>query len=170
MKAKEVKSILVNDLIDQINLVDNTFISLDSRQIKHQNLLKENFEDFLLFLFNQYVTKAVMPFKDNKNINEELKKKFTKNYSFSNYLYDFIFKDGMTDEEKNSYLDNLTNQFEQDGLNLNELGIYDIIEKIKNIENFVIEFDIDKDKEDSNKLLKSLYIIFKDINLIYETY
>ena len=160
--CKEVKSILVNDLIDQINLVDNTFISLDSRQIKHQNLLRDNFEDFLLFLFNQYVTKAVMPFKDNKNLNEELKKKFTKNYSFSNYLYDFIFKDGMTDEEKNSYLDNLTNQFEQDGLNLNELGIYDIIEKIKNIENFVIEFDIDKDKEDSNKLLKSLYIIFKD--------
>ena len=160
--CKEVKAIIVNDLLDQINLADNTFIGLDSRQIKHQNLLKENFEDFLLFLFNQYVTKAVIPFKDNKNLDDELKKKFTKNYPFSSYLYDFIYKDDMTDEEKNSYINDLNNQFDQEGLNLDELGIWDIVENIKNIENFAIEFDIGKENEESNKLLKPLYIIFKD--------
>ena len=161
--CEEAKSILVNDLLDQINLADNTFIGLDSRQIKHQNLLRENFEDFLLFLFNQYVSKSVIPFKDDKNNDKEIKNKYnTKNYSFASYLLDFIFEESTSDEEKESYFDDLNKQFEQEGYNLNELGIWDIVENIKNLENFNIEFDIEKEKEESNKLLKTLYMIFKN--------
>lgn len=161
----EVKGILVNDLMDQINLADNVLIGLDSRQIKHQNLLKENFEDFLLFLFNQYVVKSVIPFKDgNYGLgSNKTKNKFnTKNYSLANYLFDFIFEQGMTDKEKNSYLNELINQFEQNGLNLKKIGIGDLVEKIKNLENFNIEFDIDMESEESIKLFKALYIIFKN--------
>ena len=157
----EVKAILVNDLLDHINLADNTFISLDSRQIKHQNLLKENFEDFLLFLFNQYVSKSVIPFKDGGYNN--IKNKYnTKNYSFSDYLYDFIFEEDMNDSEKEEYLNDLENKFQKDGYNFDELGINYIIEKIKTMENMHIEFNIDFENDESIKLFKALYIIFKE--------
>ena len=49
---KKVKSIITNNVIKQLNLSDNIFISLDSRQLKHQTLMKENFENYLFFLFN----------------------------------------------------------------------------------------------------------------------
>ena len=37
-----------------------------------------------------------------------------------------------------------------------------MVEKIKNLENFNIEFDIDMESEESIKLFKALYIIFKN--------
>ncbi len=70
---KKVKSIITNNLLDELNLSDNKFIPLDSRQLKHQTLMKENFENFLFFLFNQYVNKSVIPFKDNREGTEEEK-------------------------------------------------------------------------------------------------
>ena len=158
----DVKAILVNDLLDQLNLADNTFISLDSRQIKHQNLLTKNFEHFLMFLFNQYVTKSVIPFKDENKLNKINNKYNTKNYSFSDYLYDFIFDEDMNDTEKEEFLIHLVNKFENDGYNLDKIGIENIIQKIKEIEDMMIEFDIDLENEDSIKLFKALYIIFKE--------
>ena len=159
----EVKAILVNDLLDQINLSDNTFISLDSRQIKHQNLLKNNFEDFLLFLFNQYVTKSVVPFKDGNIKKNEITNKFnTKNYSFADFLYDFIFEEDMNDTEKKEYLNDLINKFENYKYNLNEIGIENLINKIKNMEDMHIEFNIDFKNDESIKLFKGLYIVFKE--------
>ena len=159
----EVKAILVNDLLDQLNLPDNTFISLDSRQIKHQNLLKNNFEDFLLFLFNQYVTISVIPFKDGNIDKKDAKNKFnTKNYSFSDYLYDFIFEEDMNDSEKEEYLNDLVNKFENDKYDLNEIGIENLIHNIKNMEDMHIEFNIDFENDESIRLFKGLYIVFKE--------
>ena len=157
----EVKAILVNDLLDQLNLPDNTFISLDSRQIKHRNLLKEHFNHFLLFLFNQYVSKSVIPFKDSDS-NKKIKNKYhTKLYPFSDFLYDFIFEEDMNDTEKDDYLTNLENEFEKGGFSLEKIGIIDIVENVKNMEGMYIKYNIDFENDESIQLFKALYIIFK---------
>ena len=158
----EVKSILVNDLLDEINLPDNTFISLDSRQIKNQNLLNDSFEHFLLFLFNQYITISVIPFKDGNSLTKIKNKYNTKNYSFSDYLYDFMCEEDMCETDKEEYVYELENQFDDNDYDLEQLGIENIINKIKEIEDMMIDFDIDFENEETVKLFKALYMVFKE--------
>ena len=158
----EVKAILVNDLLDQLNLADNIFVSLDSRQIKNQNLLKESFEHFLLFLFNQYVSVSVIPFKDGNSLTKIKNKYNTKNYSFSDYLYDFICEEDMCDSDKEEYLYVLENQFDDNDYDFEKIGLESIIQRIKEIEDMVIDFDIDFENEDTIRLFKALYIVFKE--------
>ena len=161
---KKLKSIITNNLLDQLNLSDNKFIPLDSRQLKHQMLLKESFEDYLLFLFNQYVTKSVIPFKDNRKGSKEEDKYNTKNYSFFEFLFDNLTK-GKDKEQIEEYIEELESKFD-DNYNFDDLKLNEIYEKIKNIENYKINYGIDLDDDESIKLFKGFYICFKEkINL-----
>ena len=118
---KKVKSIITNNLLDELNLSDNKFIPLDSRQLKHQTLMKENFEDFLFFLFNQYVIKSVIPFKDNREGTEEEKKFNTKIYSFLDFLSDFLTA-GIKEDQIGEYIEELENKF-NDEYDFDELKV-----------------------------------------------
>ena len=89
---KNVKSIITNNIIKELNLSDNKFIPLDSRQLKHQTLMKESFENFLFFLFNQYCEKSVIPFKDGREGSDEEKIFNTNLYPFRQFLIDFLAK------------------------------------------------------------------------------
>ena len=115
----KVKSLIVNNLLDDLNLADNIFIPLDSRQLRHQNLMKTNFENFFTFLFNQYVNKSVIPFKDNRKGNDFEEKYNTNIYPFSRFLYDFIVEE-LSQNEIENYLDNLEIAFDKK-YNINEL-------------------------------------------------
>ena len=153
---KKLKSNITNNLLDQLNLSNNVFIPLDSRQLKHQTLLKDNFEDYILFLFNQYVTKSVIPFKDNREGTKEENKYNTKNYSFYEFLIDFLTKG----REKNN-IEELEEKFDNE-YNFEELKLNELIEKIKKIENYKIKYGIDLEEDDTIKLFKCLYICFKE--------
>ena len=131
----EVKSILVNDLLDQINLPNNIFIQLNSNNIKHYNLSNKNFSDYLLLLFNQYISQS--------KIN-----------SFYNYINNFIIADNNT--EKESYINNLISKFDENGYNYDEIDVKNIFEGLNN------NMDLNLENEESIKLFKALYIIFKD--------
>jgi len=63
-------------------------LPLDSRQLLHQTLIKESFEHYLLFLFNEYIDKSVIPFKDKDKQSKEENKYYTENYSFLEFLDD----------------------------------------------------------------------------------
>ena len=172
---KKVKSIITNNVIKQLNLSDNIFISLDSRQLKHQTLMKENFEDYLFFLFNQYLEKSVIPFKDNREGTEEEKKFNTKLYSFNQFLIDYVVQ-GKNEEQTAQYIEEAESKFD-DNYDYDELNIKDIFTKIKTQENFIINYDIDLEDENVIKLFKALYIKFKEkdnlpfsvnVNKVYE--
>ena len=156
----KTKRILVNNLLDELNLADNYFISLDSRQLKHQTLLKDNFENYLLFLFNSYVTKYIIPFKDNKKINDNEEGNINKYYSFSKYLYVFMTED-INESEKNDYILQLGCKFDKK-YKFKKLKFDKLIENIKDIEYFRSAFDIDLNDEESVILFKSLYFCFKE--------
>lgn len=126
---KKVKSIITNNVIKQLNLSDNIFISLDSRQLKHQTLMKENFENYLFFLFNQYLEKSVIPFKDNREGTEEEKKFNTKLYSFNQFLIDYVAQ-GKNEEQTAQYIEEAESKFD-DNYDYDELNIKDIFTKIK---------------------------------------
>lgn len=126
---KKVKSIITNNVIKQLNLSDNIFISLDSRQLKHQTLMKENFENYLFFLFNQYLEKSVIPFKDNREGTEEEKKFNTKLYSFNQFLIDYVAQ-GKNEEQTAQNIEEAESKFD-DNYDYDELNIKDIFTKIK---------------------------------------
>ena len=157
---KKVKSIITNNLLNELNLSDNKFIPLDSRQLKHQTLMKENFEDFLFFLFNQYVNKSVIPFKDNREGTEEEKKYNTKLYTFLDFLTDFLTT-GKTEDQIEEYIEELENKF-NDKYDFDELKINEIYEKIKIQESFTIKYGIDLEDDETIKIFKCLYIYFKE--------
>ena len=164
---KKVKSIITNNLLNEMNLSDNKFIPLDSRQLKHQTLIKENFENFLIFLFNQYFSKSVIPFKDNREGSEEEKKYNTKNYSFFDFLSEFVTK-GKEENQIEEYLEELEEKFNKNEYNFDELKLNEIIDKIRKQENYKINFNIDLEDDDNIKLFKCLYICFKEqINIPY---
>ena len=135
-------------------------ISLDSNQLKHQTLMKYNFENFLFFLFNKYVAKSVIPFKDNREGTEEENKFNTKSYSFLNYLYDFLIE-GKNENQIEDYIEELVNRFDNE-YDFDKLHLNEIYEKIKTQENFKINYGIDLEDDESIKLFKCLYIYFKE--------
>ena len=159
ISIKKIKSIITNNLLDELNLANNIFIPLDSRQLKHQTLMKENFENYLFFLFNQYVEKSVIPFKDKEIIFEEEKKYYTKNYSFLEFL-----NDKLKDFVEKGYIEEIEILEEQfnENYDFDSLTFEEIMEKIKNQEPFKINFDIDLEDEEANKIFKCLYICFKE--------
>lgn len=159
LSIKKIKSIITNNLLDELNLANNIFIPLDSRQLKHQTLMKKNFEHYLFFLFNQYVEKSVIPFKDKEIIFEEEKKYYTKNYSFLEFL-----NDQLKDFVEKGYvkeIEMLEEHFNEN-YDYDSLGFEEIMEKIKNQEPFTINFDIDLEDEEATKIFKCLYICFKE--------
>ena len=158
---KRVKSNITNNLLDKLNLSDNEFIPLDSRQLKHQTLMKENFEDFLFFLFNQYVNKSVIPFKDNREVTDEEKKYNTNMYPFIDFLYDFLTT-RKTEDQKEEYIEELENKFNDDEYDFEELKINEIFEKLKTQENLEVKLGIDLEDDDTIKIFKCLYIYFKE--------
>ena len=163
---KKVKSIITNNLLNEMNLSDNKFIPLDSRQLKHQTLMKENFENFLTFLFNQYFSKSVIPFKDNREGSEEEKKFNTKNYTFFDFLSEFVTK-GKEENQIDEYLEELEEKF-NNNYDFDELKLNEIIENIKKQEKYKINFGIDLENDDNINLFKCLYICFKEqINMPY---
>lgn len=83
--------------------------------------MKENFEDFLFFLFNQYVNKSVIPFKDNREGTEEEKKFNTKIYSFLDFLSDFLTA-GKKEDQIGEYIEELENKF-NDEYDFDELKV-----------------------------------------------
>ena len=157
---KNVKSIITNNIIKELNLSDNKFIPLDSRQLKHQTLMKDSFENFLFFLFNQYCEKSVIPFKDGREGSDEEKIFNTNLYPFRQFLIDFLSK-GKNEEQMEQYSEEALNKFD-DNYDYDELNLKEIFEKIKNQENFIIKYDIDLEEEETIKTLKLLYIRFKE--------
>ena len=151
------KSILINNVLQKLNLSNNVFIPLDSRQLQHQTKMKESFEHFLLFLFNEYIAKAVTPFKDGQNEANEYK---TDVYSFNEFLKEFL-SNGKDDDEFNEYLDSLEEKFD-DKYDFNELKVGQIIEKMKKEEETHVNYDIDLEEDDHIKLFKGIYIYFKE--------
>ena len=157
----KVKSIITNNLLDQINLSNNVFLPLDSRQLKHQTLMREHFEDYLFFLFNQYFAKSVIPFKDNREGTEEENKYNTKKYSFQDFLRDYL-TEGKGEDQIEEYFEEMEEKFSNNDYNIDELKINEIYEKIKKQENYIINFGIDPDDDETLKIMKSLYINFKE--------
>ncbi len=43
---------------------------LDSIELRNKPIMKENFENYLTYYFNKYVTQSVILFKDNKKGNK----------------------------------------------------------------------------------------------------
>ena len=158
--VKKVKAIITNNLLNQLNLSDNIFVKLDSRQLKHQTLMKDSFEHFLFFIFNEYFSKAVIPFKDNREGSEEEKKFNTKTFSFLDFLTDFVTK-GKKDNQIEEYVEELEEKF-NDNYDFGELKINEIYEKIKKQENYKINFGIDLEDEETQKIFKCLYMKFKE--------
>ena len=156
------KILLLKDLVDYMNLQDNTFIMVDQRKMKHNGLLNQNFEDYLIALFNDYLSEPLIIFKDGK-IHDNKYPKFDTNIdSFYKFLYNFIFKENMNDKEKEEYLNQLIDKFDKEGYDFKQFGLEEILQKIINSKDYEIEFDIDIKEEKSIKLFKALYIIFKD--------
>ena len=161
LTINKVKSIITNNLLDQINLSNNVFLPLDSRQLKHQTLMREHFEDYLFFLFNQYFAKSVIPFKDNREGTEEENKYNTKIYSFQDFLYEHL-TEGKGEDQIEEYFEEMEEKFSNNDYNIDELKINEIYEKIKKQENYIINFGIDPDDDVTLKIMKSLYINFKE--------
>ena len=156
---KKLKSLITNNLLDELNLSNNIFLPLDSRQLLHQTLIKESFEHYLLFLFNEYIDKSVIPFKDKDKQSKEENKYYTENYSFLEFLDDRLkdLEDICQIEEKD-ILEEIFNE----NYDFEMLKIEEILEKIKHQETYKIKIDIDIDEEDSIKTLKALYVCFKE--------
>ena len=122
--------------------------------------MKDSFEDYLFFLFNEYFEKAVIPFKDNREGSEEEKKFNTKNFSFLDFLTGFVTK-GKNDNQIEEYVGEIEEKF-NDNYDFDELKINEIYEQIKNQENYKINFGIDLEDEEVQKIFKCLYMKFKE--------
>ena len=157
-----VKSDITNNLLGKVNLFDNVFIPLDARQIKHQRLLSENFENLLFFLINQYVVKSIIPFIDNEERSEEEKKFKTEKYSFYDFLIDFISK-GKDKDDIEEYIDEMEEKFDEsyDFKDIEAEKIFENIKKEQQKENYYITYKIDLEDDESIKLFKCLYMRFK---------
>ena len=157
---KTVKSFITNNLLDELNLYNNIFLPLDSRQLLHQTLMKESFEHYLLFLFNEYIDKSVIPFKDKDIQSKEENKYYTENYSFFDFLDDRLkdLEDRCQIEER-IILEEIFNG----NYYLEMLKSDEILEKIKHQETYEINIDKDiDDEEDIIKTLKVLYVCFRE--------
>ena len=159
----KTKSIIVNNLLDKLNLADNTFVPLDSRELRNQPLMKENFENYLTYYFNKYVTQSVIPFKDNRKGNKEQEQFNTKHFSFLVFLLNECIYKGKRDDEKDNFYDELEEKF-NDQYDFDELlpEFTKLFEDIKNTETFEINYEIDFEEDDTIKLFKALYICFKE--------
>ena len=154
---EKTKEILGTELFDIFKLYSNTLIPLDSRKLRHINLMKENFIEYFLYLLEDYIKEYVTPFKDMSK--EELNKEKRKNYEFYSlyqYLEDFI------NEVYEGKLISLINEFDSKNYKLEKENIFSILKEKKQYENPNLDYEIDEEDEGgSYNIIKALYIIFK---------
>ena len=116
-------------------------------QFKNELLMRNDYKYYYLYYFNKYKEQYV-------NINEE-KSKLIKKISFIEFLMSNITEGIKGKEEKNSYLENLANEFDEEKFEY----IKQIYEETKNDSNIIIEYGINFDDEydDSIVYMKAFY-------------
>ena len=89
----------------------------------HQTLLKESFEHYLFFLFNQYIDISVIPFKDKDEKSKQKEKYYTDNF----------LDDKLNDLERRGQIENLVilEEIFNENYNIDMLKIDEILEKKK---------------------------------------
>lgn len=162
---KEAKAHILNNLkLNILNPYDNFFLPLDSRELRHQTLMKTHFEDYFMYFFNNYVTLYIIPYKDGAEAKNG--EKNSKVSSFRDYLLSIIIQN-QPKETVQEYLEKLAEEFDEnfDEEKFQEIQL--IFEKAKKTENYDINYGIDlEDDEISINVLKGLYICFeKKINI-----
>ena len=144
----DCKQFYVNNIESTIfNINNNKFTPLNSMQFKNELLMRSDYKYYYLYYFNKYKEQYV-------NINEE-KSKLIKKISFIEFLMSNITEGIKGKEEKNSYLENLANEFDEEKFEY----IKQIYEETKNDSNIIIEYGINFDDEydDSIVYMKAFY-------------
>ena len=143
----------VNNIDSNIfNIFKNVFVPLNSMQFKNEILMRNNYENYYLYYLNKYIEKYI-------RIKEEDAKKI-KIIPFIEFLISEL-TEGKKKEEKNEFINNLANNFDDDNLDI----IKNTYEKVKNNSNYIIDyginFDVDEDEDDDDNqsltIMKAFY-------------
>jgi len=134
------------------NIFKNTFVPLNSMQFKNEILMKNNYENYYLYYFNNYIEKYIrVKEEETKNI---------KKIPFIEFIMNEVSK-GIKKEEQKEFIDNLIEDFDDDYLDM----IKKVYEKVKKNSNEIIDyginFDVDEDEDgDENQsliIMKAFY-------------
>ena len=150
-KILDCKQYFINNITPDIfKLHFNEFVSLNSKNFKNEMFMKEEIKHYFLYFYNKYYEEYI-------NISEG-----NTNKKFITYIEEDIIKKIIGEDNYDDFIDYafLSYQIED----LNEIkGVY---EQIKGSENrridFGINFEDGDDDDDSIKILKGLYKLFKE--------
>ena len=150
-KILDCKQYFINNITPDIfKLHYNEFVSLNSKNFKNEMFMKEEIKHYFLYFYNKYYEEYI-------NISEG-----NTNKKFITYIEEDIIKKIIGEDNYDDFIDYafLSYQIED----LNEIkGVY---EQIKGSENrridFGINFEDGDDDDDSIKILKGLYKLFKE--------